>query len=191
LPISGLVKGWNSHGWVPKLEARLAEEADMIAEQMRKLFTFNRWAWKRVFDSVEQVGDTAYREARQLFENSIHGTLVHCMSAEYIWLSRCQGHSSDSLFNPEDFADFASTYKFWRPIFDNWASYLHDLTDEQCSRVIDYSNTQGNDFSLPLVDILQHVVNHATEHRSQLTPILFHMGLPTKPLDYVYFRLQL
>ena len=162
----------------------------MIATQIRKFFAFNQWAWQRVFASVQQVDDVPYKEARQLFESSIHGTLVHCMAAEYIWLSRCQGFSPDALFNPNDFADFAAVRQYWQPIANDWASYLETLTGEQCSRVVEYKNTHGDAYSLQLAYILQHVVNHATEHRSQLTPILYHLGVPTRPLDYIYFQLQ-
>jgi uncharacterized damage-inducible protein DinB len=96
----------------------------MIASQIRKFFDFNLWAWQRVFASVQQVDDVAYNEARQLFEGSIHGMLVHCMAAEYIWLSCRQGFSPDSLYSPNDFADFAVVRNHWRPIADGWASFL-------------------------------------------------------------------
>jgi len=157
---------------------------------MRKLFTFNSWAWQRVFASVEQLNDQDYHAPHQLFEGSIHSTLVHSLSAESIWLSRCEGDSPDSLFDPQEFSDFAVVRDYWQPVTGNWAGFVQSLSDEQCAQVIEYRNTRGNGFSLQLVDILQHVVNHATEHRSQLTPILYHLELPTKPLDYMRFQLR-
>ncbi len=162
----------------------------MIAVQMRKLFAFNRWAWDRVFASVEKLPAEEYRAPRQLFEGSIHATLVHGLSAEYIWLARCQGSSPEGLFDPQDYADFAAVRESWQPVNDNWRSTLQGLNDESCAQIIEYRNTRGNGFSLQLVDILQHVINHATEHRSQLTPILYHLELPTQPLDYMRFQLR-
>jgi uncharacterized damage-inducible protein DinB len=163
----------------------------MIVMQIRKFFAYNQWAWQRVFASVQQVDEVAYTESRLLFEGNIHGTLVHCMAAEYIWLTRCKGCSPDSLFSPNDFANFAAVRNYWRPMVDDWASFLQALTNEQCARVIEYKNTRGDGYSLLLADILQHVVNHATEHRSQLTPILAQLGVPTQPLDYIYFQLRI
>jgi uncharacterized damage-inducible protein DinB len=162
----------------------------MIANQIRKLFAFNSWAWERVFASVEKLNEDDYHAPRHLFEGSIHATLVHCLSAESIWYARCEGASPDSLFDPQDFSDCFAVREYWRPVTDNWASYVQALSDEQCARLIEYRNTRGNGFSLQLVDILQHVMNHATEHRSQLTPILYHLELPTKPLDYMRFQLR-
>lgn len=162
----------------------------MIANQMRKLFAFNTWAWDRVFDSVEKLPAEEYVAPRQLFEGSIHATLVHCLSAETIWLARCEGNSPEALFDPRAYADFAAVRESWQPVTERWQRYLEELNDESCAQLIAYRNTRGNGFSLPLVDILQHVANHATEHRSQLTPLLYHLALPTQPLDYMLFQLR-
>lgn len=162
----------------------------MIANQMRKLFAFNSWAWQQVFTTVEKVSDEEYHKPRQLFDGSIHGTLVHCLAAERIWLSRIEGVSPQALFDPQKFADFNAVIYEWQPITAQWANYVQDLTDEQCGQFVEYRNTRGSGFSLLLVDILQHVTNHATEHRSQLTPILYHLDVPTKPLDYMRFQLR-
>lgn len=162
----------------------------MIAEQLRKLFAFNDWAWQRVFASVEKLDDETYQAPRMLFEGSIHGTLVHCLSAEIIWLSRLQGVSPKSLLDPGEIANFQAVRERWQPVSDEWDRFLQDLTDEACMQIVEYRNTRGNGFSLVTADILQHVVNHATEHRSQLTPILYDLGVATKPLDYMLFRLR-
>lgn len=162
----------------------------MIADQMRKLFAFNNWAWQRVFESVETLDVDTYKAPRPIFGESIHGTLVHALSAEYIWLMRCKGESPNAMLDPTDYPDFTAVVTDWRRITHTWANYIQWVTDEQCQQQIAYQNTRGQAFTLPLVDILQHVVNHATEHRSQVTPILFHLGAPTRPLDYMLFRLQ-
>ena len=162
----------------------------MIADQMRKIFAFNNWAWQHTFASIEQLGNEEYHVPRLLFEGSIHNTLVHCLSAESIWLSRCEGISPDSMFDPQQFSDFSAVRAAWQPLTLKWTSYVQSLSDDHCAQIVEYRNTRGNGFSLQLVDILQHVVNHATEHRSQLTPILYNLDVPTQPLDYMRFQLR-
>jgi uncharacterized damage-inducible protein DinB len=166
----------------------MKEQEAMIAEQMRKLFAYNSWAWQRVFTSVEKLDETTYRAERPIFYNTIHGLLVHAMSAEYLWLSRCRGHSPDTVLQPEEYADFAGVRDHWSKIGHSWGNFLQGLNDAHCERVINYLNTRGEPYSQTLVDILQHVVNHSTEHRSQLTPILYKSGVPTQPLDYILFQ---
>jgi uncharacterized damage-inducible protein DinB len=162
----------------------------MVAEQMRKLIGYNQWAWRRVFASVEKLDPADYHAERALFQGSIHGTLVHSMAAEWIWLSRCQGESPTALFDPHDYADFTAVEAAWREIFHKWANTVQWLDDAQCARMVDYRNTRGSGFALALVDIIQHVANHAIEHRSQLTPILAGLGAPTQPLDYMLFMVR-
>ena len=162
----------------------------MLADQIRRLFLFNTWAWERVFASVNQLDDTVYYEPRQLFEETIHATLVHCLSAEYICLERCQGRSPDSLFDPQKFAGAQAIQQPWKDVTTGWQSLLAGLSDDDCLRLVPYRNTRGTQFELPLKDICHHVINHATEHRSQITPILFFLGVPTEPLDYILYCLS-
>ena len=163
----------------------------MIVNQMRTLFEYNEWAWKQVFASVKKLDETAYRAQRPLFgQTSIHDLLVHCLAAEYTWLSRCLGHSPRALFDPNDFADFTAVRQHWAVVNDDWNNFLRGLTGADLSRLVAYQNTRGDAFALSQIDILQHVINHATEHRSQITPFLFQSGVPTPSLDYAYFRLQ-
>ena len=140
----------------------------MLADQMRTLFEFNAWAWNHVLKSVNNLDN----------------------AAESIWLSRCLGQSPTALFNPDAYNDSTAVQQHWAAVRDDWTHFLRGLTDKDMSRLIAYQNTRGDSYSLKLVDILQHVVNHATEHRSQMTPILSQLGVPTPPLDYMRFRLQ-
>ncbi len=70
------------------------------------------------------------------------------------------------------YANFSAVKNAWQPITRDWRSFLQVVSDADCRRIVEYQNTRGEEFSLPLVDILQHVVNHATEHRSQITHTL-------------------
>lgn len=161
----------------------------MIADHMRRLFSYNTWAWQQLFVSIEKLDATAYHASRPLFHNSLHGILVHSLNAEYIWFSRSQGDSPTTTLNPADFPDFTAVRHFWGPVRHGWANYLQWLSDENCKKFIEYRNTAGVPHTIRLLDLLQHVVNHGTEHRSQITPWLTELGVPTPPLDYLNFRM--
>ncbi len=163
----------------------------MLADQMRTLFDYNVWAWNHVLASVVKLDDADYKEKRPLFDQtSLHELLVHGLAAESIWLSRCLGHSPTALFDPDAYDGVTAVQQHWATVRDDWANFLRGLTDTEINRIVAYQNTRGDRFSLKLADILQHVINHATEHRSQMTPILFQLGIPTPPLDYMRFRIR-
>lgn len=163
----------------------------MIAEQIKNLFAYNEWAWNQVYTSLGNMDTAAYFAQRPIFEEtSLHALLVHCLFAEYIWLARCLGHSPKTVLAADEYADLTAVREHWAAVRDDWSSFLRGLTDEDMARLVAYHNTSGRAFSLVLADLLQHVINHATEHRSQMTPILFRLGVPTPPLDYMRFRLR-
>ena len=162
----------------------------MSITQIQKLFAYNTWAWDHVFASAEKLDAAAYHVERPFFWGSIQGLLVHSLAAEWIWYNRCQGHSPTTLLNPADHPDLAALRSAWQPVRDNWNSYVNSLTEADLTQTIAYSNTRGDRYALVLADLLQHVMNHATEHRSQLTPVLYNLGFPTPPLDYMAFCLR-
>ncbi|TMQ23015.1 MAG: hypothetical protein E6K82_11910, partial [Candidatus Rokuibacteriota bacterium] len=45
-------------------------------------------------------------------------------------------------------------------------------TDADLPRVIQYKNTQGQAFQAPLGQLMQHVANHATHHRSEIATMV-------------------
>ncbi len=162
----------------------------MSVARFRRLFDYSYWAWERVFVSIGQLDDEAYWEKRPLFDQTIHGTLVHCQAAEWLWLNRLQGQSPKAMWDVEKFDSFTAVRTHWQTVREDWRRYLQELTDKGCDQIIQYRSTEGQLFSLPARDIMQQVINHATEHRSQLTPILYHLNVPTEPLDYLFYCLE-
>lgn len=152
------------------------------------LFAYNDWAWQRVFPSLAALSPTEYMAERPFFWGSLHGLTVHCFGAEWIWYQRCQGESPPALPRPDEFADLNAVRARWDPLRADWQRYVASLSIEQMAAAIRYQDQHGNRYTVALSDLLQHVMNHATEHRGQMTPILYQLGHPTEPLDYHMFR---
>lgn len=162
----------------------------MIISHIQNLFAYNEWAWRRVFPSLAQLDNGVYKAPRGFFWDSLHGLMVHAAAAEFIWYQRLQGNSPTSLFDPERFADFGTVQTQWEITNQELQSYVAKLNEAELGRLVTYRNTRGQAFSLSVVQILQHVANHATEHRCQMTPVLYMLGVPTEPLDYMIFALK-
>ena len=60
------------------------------------------------------------------------------------------------------------------------------------SRVFEYTLISGQAGASPLWQMLQHVVNHASYHRGQVTTMLRQLGAtPAKPMDMIaYSRIR-
>lgn len=152
-----------------------------------RMFDYNEWAWQRVFPSLAALPAEEYFAERPFFWHSLHGLAVHSYGAEWVWLQRCRGISPAALPAQESVAGLADLRQHWDPVRAEFRAYVETLTDEQVTADIVYRDTAGKPYSFSLGDLLRHVMNHATEHRSQMTPTLAQLGHPTEPLDYLYF----
>lgn len=158
---------------------------------LQKLFAFNEWAWQQVLNAAEKLTDSQYKEEGPFFWGSIHGTLVHCLFAEFAWHARLTGSSPTSMFRPADFAGLSDVRVRWAGVNADLRAFVDSLAESDLARPVTYANTRGDQYTLSTGDILRHVANHATEHRSQLTPVLYNLGAPTEPLDYMRYCLKI
>jgi uncharacterized damage-inducible protein DinB len=69
-------------------------------------------------------------------------------------------------------------------------SFVASLDEAGISRVYEYKSLAGQAGSSPFWQMLQHVVNHASYHRGQLTTMLRQLGAqPGKSMDMIaYYR---
>jgi uncharacterized damage-inducible protein DinB len=54
--------------------------------------------------------------------------------------------------------------------------YCEKLTDKECEQFISYTTTEGEHLTKAVADITQHIFNHQTHHRGQLTCVLSQFG---------------
>jgi uncharacterized damage-inducible protein DinB len=50
------------------------------------------------------------------------------------------------------------------------------LTEADLARVVNYTNTEGRPYSAPLGQLLVHIANHATHHRSEIATMVTMLG---------------
>jgi uncharacterized damage-inducible protein DinB len=65
--------------------------------------------------------------------------------------------------------------------------FLAALTDADVLRDVHYTDTRGNQHVTPLWQLMQHVVNHSTYHRGQITTMLRQVGATPMPTDLIFF----
>src|SRR6201995_2095203 len=60
---------------------------------------YNAWANRRLYDAAAELSDDEYRADRGAFFKSMHGTLNHLLTADWVWMHRFtrQGPSPEKL----------------------------------------------------------------------------------------------
>lgn len=157
----------------------------MTPDEVRTLYAYNSWANHRALDAAATLSPE--QSARNLGSSfpSVRDTLAHIMLAEWLWLERWMGRSP--AFPPSDFPDLASIRARWQKIESDLLNFVSTLAPADLDRVVEYKNTKGTAFSNPMRQMLQHVVNHGTYHRGQITTMLRQLGATPSATDLIAF----
>ena len=156
------------------------------------LLDYHYWARDRMLDAVSTLPPDQFQQAMGSSFGSIRDTVVHIYSAEWVWYSRWRGESPTAMLSPEAFSDVTSVHQAWRVHERKMRAFFADLTDADLERQIAYSSMAGKPSTSLLWHMLQHVVNHATYHRGQITTMLRQLSAaPPKSTDLIaYYREQ-
>jgi uncharacterized damage-inducible protein DinB len=157
-------------------------------QDLRTLLDYHYWARDRLLDALEPLmAEQLTRDMGNSFK-SIHETVSHVYAAEWAWYERWQGRSPTALLPSDLFPDLVSIRRAWSEHEAKMRVYVEGLGEDGGSRAIDYKLLSGQAGSSPIWQMLQHVVNHASYHRGQVTTMLRQLGAqPAKSMDMIAF----
>jgi uncharacterized damage-inducible protein DinB len=101
---------------------------------------------------------------------SILATLLHIVSAAWLWRTRWQGGMPTSMLAGEDFPTLQSIRTRWQEEEGQMQRFLATLHDEDLKRELRYIRftASGQAFTQPLWKTMLHLINHQTQHRSEI-----------------------
>lgn len=159
--------------------------------RIKTLYEFHYWARDQLLAGVTQVQAAQYTQPVAGGLGSIRDTLVHTVNAEEIWFARLKGQSPTSLADPAETPTPDALIQRWAASETAVRAYLNRLAADRLTQSTRYTNTKGEAFTGPVWQILLHVLNHATEHRAQVSTTLTGLGISHPAMDMiVYFRGQ-
>ena len=159
----------------------------MELDRMKALMDYNAWANGRLIDAVSKLTTEEYTKDLGSSYRSVRDTLVHVMSGEWVWLMRCKGVSPRTMLPPLDFPTISSLKARWTEIMHQQSEFIDSITEESLRTLITYENFQGEIFTYALWQILQHVVNHSSYHRGQVTTLLRQLNAEPIATDFLVF----
>ncbi len=140
----------------------------MTPQEMRVLYDYNAWANHRSLDAASSLTAEQFVQPMGSSFGSVRDTLGHIFGAEWIWLERFQGRSPTSLPDTTQFNDVTSLRERW-------------------NRVMEYKTLKFGVYRNPLWESMQHLVNHGTYHRGQVTTLLRQLGAQPILTDLMHF----
>jgi uncharacterized damage-inducible protein DinB len=178
----------------------------MNVADIQTLYAYNRWANERLFAALEKLNHHQFTAAIQSSFPSIRETVFHILFAEWLWLKRWQGTSPRStLADPDaspatwstltpggtptmkELETLPALKSFADSIEQERQELLRGLNEERLHAPSQFSDMAGTPYAEPLVQLMQHLVNHSTYHRGQVTTMLRQIGGEAASLDMLYF----
>lgn len=151
----------------------------MNLADIRYLFDFDRWATARILDALERDGpvdEATWSATNAIDERGLGGILVHHLGASQRWRHGLSETGEAPRPEKEPLPSPAGLRAAWQaewPALDAWLGTLDD------------SWLASTDEGVPYWQMLAHVVNHGTQHRSEAAALLTAVGRSPGDLDMI------
>src|ERR1700756_1169054 len=122
---------------------------------------------------------------------------VHIIAGEWGWLAYWKEPSPsaaflsdlkkrlDTLFNPDAFPNVAALRQKWAEVEKEQAGFVNSLTNDALGKMLPFREAQ-----LRLAHLMQHLANHSTYHRSQVSLLMRQLGAEPVATDFHVFLVE-
>jgi uncharacterized damage-inducible protein DinB len=164
----------------------------MEAEMLRTMFDYSDWAMTRIFDAADGLTQEQLDTPGTAGHGSIRQTLLHLIDTQRGWLSWWDGSMTaaeaiSSGLDLADYPDVASLRALWEDVSAQTAEFTSTLKDEDATRVYSSATPDGRTITFILWQMMYHVANHGTLHRSEVAAMLTDFGHSPGNLDPLYY----
>lgn len=166
----------------------------MNKDDIELLYEYDRWANARVLQSLAPL--TVEQFTRDLGGSfrSLRDTMVHIIAGEWTWITFWKAPSQDdvlladlrkrreSLFASERYPDLDTVRQKWAEVEKEQIEFVNGVTAESLQKMLPARNTL-----LSLAHLMQHMVNHSTYHRGQISLMMRQIGAEPVATDFHVF----
>ena len=162
-----------------------------MLETIKLLYDYTKWADGRMFEAVSKLSPEQWTKDLGSSLKSARDTVVHVVSAQWIWISRWKGETPKGMWTAAEFPTPASVREKWEPLAADLAKFVGDQIEESVAKPLTYKNLKGESLTYPLGQIMLHTVNHSTYHRGQVTTLIRQLGGQPLSSDLVVYYAEL
>ena len=158
----------------------------MNKQDMLVLFQYNQWTSQKIFDATANLTTEQFLAPASFPHGGIRSTLVHALFAEWIWRMRWEGTSPTLRFKPEEFPTFEALRTRMEMEDNLLIKFIENITDEKLNSRFKYNSTDDKPNERVLWQTMVHVVNHGTQHKTEVAAMLTELNHSPGDLDMVY-----
>jgi uncharacterized damage-inducible protein DinB len=140
---------------------------------------------RRVWESIDQISDEQFIAQESYSRGSIRNLMVHLSHTDLRWLTGLKNlpDPGAGMKTYEEYPDRVSVREYWESVAAELTGYVSRLDDAEL-------NENPVDIPGPRWEVLLHLVNHGTDHRSTVLQKLQSYGAPTFDQDFIMWVAQ-
>jgi uncharacterized damage-inducible protein DinB len=155
------------------------------------LYDYNYWANQRYLKAARTLSDEQFFRKQGQSGDSVYGTFLHMLSTETVWLKRWRGEGPKTDLASADFPTLAAIQENWAELEKDMRTFLEAQDEQSLLKDTVCIGFNGGTFHLLLWQMMAHVPNHNTHHRSELAAMFTSMHVPHPEDEAVqYFLIQ-
>lgn len=135
---------------------------------------------RRVWASIDRITGAQFLADDEYSRGSIRNLMVHMAHTDLRWLTGLKNlpDPARSLKDYVEYPDRASVRAYWDSVAQELAAYVHNLSQAELDQ-------NPADIPGPRWEVLMHLVNHGTDHRSTVLQKLHEFGAHTFDQDFI------
>ncbi|QRG68001.1 DinB family protein [Brevibacillus choshinensis] len=159
-----------------------------------RLYEYNLWANERVFQRLQELPPEVCDQEIQSVFPTIMKTLKHILLTDHVWLLAMKGDSYENVGKTVGRLSQELEGRCLEEIHAGFLEVAEKFKDFFSQIDLDatapYSHPAMGIIQAPYSDIIQHVVNHGTYHRGNISAMLRQLGHAGASHDYIYFLFE-
>jgi uncharacterized damage-inducible protein DinB len=153
-----------------------------MMEKLSQLFDYHAWATDKLLGYIEQEVPGAFSAQMKSVFPSIEETFQHQLEVDLLWYGRMNKEFQGEYKTLSSPGAYRKAFQELHGEIKGFIAGSPDLTIP-----VHYRISSGEDFTNHLEDLLQHLVNHGTYHRGNISAMLRQQGHQGHSTDYIYF----
>jgi uncharacterized damage-inducible protein DinB len=156
----------------------------VIRSHLADLIRYHARSNTQILDTIASLTAEDFEQRAALDHGSIAGTLRHLVVVDNSWREFLLGNDVDDPYEWEvpPLPDLSSITSFWDEDTGRLAAYVDGVTGEEFDRIYSWQS-DGTTTEATLSIIVAHIVNHGTQHRSELARHLTERGYSPGDMD--------
>lgn len=161
----------------------------MDSQSFKEMNDYIYWSFDLIWPFIEKLSDSQFVEDLGYSLGSIRNQIIHLISSHRRWLYRMRSVEPPQHLDFKNFPTKTSVKIEWDNAKLEMLDYINTLDQDDLSDEIEYNLRGGSIAAINHHwEILLHLFNHSTDHRSQILMLLnTKFMIDTPEQDFIFY----